>query len=93
MERVGLLGFTETIDGAVATVVVGNERWTATFPNLHDAITLAFVNDLVNSEEACEALATERHMIPWCKPLLIRLQTLVALGFRAELICSRCVQD
>lgn len=84
MERLGLLGFTETGDGALTIVLVGNERWAASSPTLHDAITFAFVNDLINSEEACEALATERHMIPWRKPLRVRLQTLMALGFKAE---------
>ena len=84
MERLGLLEFTQKVDGVVTTVVIGSDRWTANAPTLRDAITLAFVNNLVNSEEACEALATERHMIPWRKPLRVHLHTLRALGFQLE---------
>lgn len=84
MERLAYLNFTKTLDGARAIVTQGEDCWMASYPSLEDAIAFAFFSALLNSTEACEAIATELHMMMWKKPIYVRPSTLVALGFKKQ---------
>ena len=80
MDLYGILSFTESGVGADMQVVSGDGCWTASYPTLADAIAAAFVNNLVDIHEACDAFAVESHMVPWVKPVNVEAAVLTAMG-------------
>ena len=84
MVKTATLSFAESPSGAKTTFNFGDVCWTADYSSLEDAITVVFLNNIVNTEEACDALAVERQMIPWRKSLEITPLFLQTLGFRQD---------
>ena len=79
-----MLSFTESAIGTDMHVISGNGCWTASYPTLADAIAAAFVNNLVDSQEACDAFAVESHMVPWVKPINVEVAVLTAMGLHYD---------
>ena len=81
----GMLSFVDAGDDACLHVSSAGEYWMARYPTLADAITAAFINNLLNSEEACEALAVKRRLSPWEKALSVDTFVLQSMGLQRRL--------
>lgn len=80
----GFISFALKDDGAEANVLAGEQCWTARFPSLMEAVAEAFVNNLVDTEEACDAVAVETHIIPWSKQVSFQPYELEEMGFTLQ---------
>ncbi len=84
MELHGTLSFALSGEGAKASILIGEQCWERNYPSLMEAVAQAFVDNLLNSEEAVEAAAVERHMIPWVKPVRLTAMKLHEMGFTLQ---------
>ena len=81
MELQGWLIIVLTNTGTQLCVSSGLHSWVASFASRPEAITAAFLCNMVNSEEAGEALAANPCAGPWCKEVRVSESQLLYMGF------------